>query len=729
MIVGIDQPVTRHDGTVWYIRRVEGQRIVDDDVALARRTDIADVHRVGNGVAGAGGGRADRLGDRQVGDANGGGCVRIERTTRRRTGRMRDVGAVATRRTRGDGREHNGHLLTGGKILAEVPGQRRTGYLWFVVARDAARQGNECRARHILPIGGQRIGHVDVIDGLAVSVHQQGERGRLAHLVEDRTRAGGLGQQHRRQRRNRDVAVDTAADVLVRIVGESQRAMIDVHHVGDGAATEILVDRGAIFEYHALIGQQFATFGRRRIARGGAGADAEIQRAVCTVRRHEFGKVRIDGIGLSTNVCRGTVILQDLDAARHISQARRNRIAGHDADGAVLALVMEIDGVFDDVARMQIRSRRTTDLGRELLQRGHHVRAVQIGHEHQRVREIDVLARIERQRGLGRIVADVRLADVGRAVGNVDQLEVHRELVDVIGVLVGEVRTQPGDAAVPEVVGVAVRVTEVAAADHVRPAQLEMVTAVTFIALPDQRAHVGGEVADRGRQQAIHRDGRRVGRGDGTTIAIEHHQATERLAGILVNDDQAPAAVGAHGVRIACHRGQTTDVVVTVACLLHQRGDIGVCLVWPVVVVRIAVVGDDGQVADIGRDGLVRDPTRLAQINRPAIRGLVPGSRGAPAPVQPCRQYRAARRHRQRRTRRVAEKGSATQYLRQIGVVDVDKAHRATVVAGAGLCRRAVGRRVVRAGQQGVADHLDITVCVGAEALRQLCRGGTTGKQ
>ena len=340
--------------------------------------------------------------------------------------------------------------------------------------------------------------------------------------------------------------------------------MGDVDHVGDDAATEARVNRGPIPEDHTLVGQQGAALDSRwRNATGGTATHTVDQGTARAGARIKFGSIAIGGVGLGADVGGEAIVLDDLDAAGNVDQANRNRVVRHYANGAIATLVVEADGVFDGVARMQVRPGRSADLGRCLEQGRDDVRPEQVGDEHQRMREIDVLRGGEAQRcidadrGVG-AVAQMRQSGVGRCVGDVDQLQVNGEIVQVCRIARSVHHAEIGDAAVPEVGESALHIGEGTGVDDIPTGQLELVAGESGITFPNQRAHVGREITTDGGGNAVDRDGLVVAGADRNVAGVVDLDAPIGLGRVAVGNDQCPATVVAEIAIGPDRRGEAT---------------------------------------------------------------------------------------------------------------------------------------------------------------------------
>ena len=274
-----------------------------------------------------------------------------------------------------------------------------------------------------------------------------GERQRVVEATA-RRRSGraGLGQRQARLQQG-NIVVRGAGDVLARIGREGLRAVAHGHGVADLAAGEVGIHGHAEAQLGLLVQGQHAAIGGI-----GAGAHAVAHRSA-----GELGGVVAGGV--RTRLHAGdaqAIVTMDLQAAGDIGSAGGDGIVHHDTDGTILPRVAEGDGVLECFARQHIGGAGASDIGHFLVQRRHQVRPEQIAHEYQGVRKIGVLIGAEGEPGSGGAVGHPRPVGgrIGRAVGNVDQLQIDGEVVDVIRVA-RRLRTQrqPAveQAAVPEI--------------------------------------------------------------------------------------------------------------------------------------------------------------------------------------------------------------------------------------------------------------------------------------
>ena len=419
------------------------------------------------------------------------------------------------------------------------------------------------------------------------------------------------------------------------------------HRVDDLGASKTGIDRDTEAQLRSLVQGQHAALGGI-----GTGADAETH-----LIADELGGVVAGSIGArlpGRRIDAQAIVAVDAQGTRHVGGSGRNGIGRLDADGAVLPCVLELDGVFQLLAGAHVGGTGTGNVADRLLQGWQQVGAVQVADEYQRVREVRVLVGGEGQGGAGGAVGHPWLARIGGSVGDVDQLEVDREVVDVGRVACGDLRTQPADAAVPEIAngtdGIAQRTT----VEYVCGAtgEAETVARIAFVAFPHQGAHVGIEVAAGGRQQATDRCRRTATALHVAGIAIEHHQAAERLGGVLVNDDQRPAAEIAQGIASTLLRRQAADRVGARTRLPHLRSDIDVRGIGPPVGV-VEAADTAGELIPLARSRSrlqlrIAGITRPLEVDVPAVGGNFTASiRGSPAPgpVQTRGQHLRTRRH------------------------------------------------------------------------------------
>ena len=462
------------------------------------------------------------------------------------------------------------------------------------------------------------------------------------------------------------------------------------------------------------------------------GIDAHAERHLCRLGRREHAAGRaggtgtdpehdavVDGIELGDVVARrighaagGRIgrIGEHPQRTGHIAGVGRNRVGDDHVGRAVLTIVGERDDVLDLFALADFAGRSeylTRGHATRLLgQRGDKVREEDVSRENQRMREVGVAGAGELQRRAGGAVAQTRAAGVGGCVGDVDQLQIDGELVDVVGILGGVALAQTADATVPEVVGRVQRIAERTGIEHIRAGEPELVAGDATVAFPHERAHVGSELAALRGQQAGDRDRLRAAVRDIAGIAVEHHQAPIGLAVVLVEHDQRPTAVVAQAAAVvvaAYVRSQSARGIGACTRSRHQRGDIAIGRIRTAA--RITLAGEGIEVA--GGDRLIA-AGRGPELQRGA--GRVVLGRSA-APVEAGREHACTAGQAQGRGRGVLRHAG-----RQLAAVDVDEPHRHV---GA-VVEAAVGLVAAGAGQQRVADHLDVAARIEAVPLVEL---------
>src|SRR5690625_4325557 len=225
-------------------------------------------------------------------------------------------------------------------------------------------------------------------------------------------------------------------------------------------------------------------------------------------------------------------------------------------------------------------------------------------------------------------------AVVAGAVGHNHYLEIDGVVVDRCGIAVGVVDTEIGNAAVPEIVGGAGGIGQIAGVDHARAGQAETVARNAAIAFPDQRAQSSGKLALGRRQNAVDGNGFGICALNIPAIPVKQHHAPEGFAVIPVDNNNGPAAVvaqaaglGASGQAGAAHR------VGAVQGVFDNIGDIGVGHIGTPIVGITGMQVEMAIASGVGPNLLIRAPGS-AQINGSGGAHVVLICRRLPAPVQ-----------------------------------------------------------------------------------------------
>ena len=196
--------------------------------------------------------------------------------------------------------------------------------------------------------------------------------------------------------------------------------------------------------------------------------------------------------GISARACGG--------CARSQATAGRLR-AGHCTDLVVgnrqcagqghVADVLDRVGIADRVANRRIRAAGSDGFGQ--LQR----RAL-VGDEHQSLWIVDIATstRGEAELYLCCVVGQLRLGTAAAGVRNIDHFQVDAEVVRIVRIARGDVGSQIGDAAVPEIVVGAQGIGQRTGIDHIpggRIQQTELVAYEGVVTFPHQCAHMCGK--------------------------------------------------------------------------------------------------------------------------------------------------------------------------------------------------------------------------------------------